>query len=337
MRLLLFVLLALAGLALPGWIAPSLPPVQRAMPAPTPATDVKTIALSFDDLPRGPGGFYTPEERTRVMIDGLRRAGVTQVAFFVNPGRIGPNNDGAARADAYVAAGHVIADHSFSHRDLSTMSAEAFLADVDKAEAWLRPRAGYRPWFRFPGLNQGGRDRAKRQAVLQGLAQRGLLVAAVTADGSDWNIDGKVRDAKLAGRPIDEAALQRLYVETMVQAADFSDGVMRRAIGRSPAHMLLLHETDLAARYLVPLVEALRRDGWRIITADQAYADPVYHAPLDVITANGTLTEAIAFEKQVKGPWAYERTDPRVADKLLEDRVFRAAGAAPSAAVVAAR
>lgn len=317
-----FLLVLLIALVIPMWIAPGwLPP--RPLPA-----DAKLIALSFDDVPRGPGGYYTPAEREARLIAGLRRAGVEQAAFFVNPGRIGPVNGGEARVRAYVAAGHVIADHSFSHRNLASMPADAFLADVDQAEQWLRGRPGYRPWFRFPGLNQGGHDDAKRHIVLAGLKQRGLLVGSVTVDASDWNLDRLASDALKAGRPVDDAALRAFYVETMVQAADFSDGVMRRAIGRSPVHMLLLHETDLAARYIEPLVAALRADGWRIVSADAAYADPIYHQLPD-IASNGTLTEALGFSRGIKGPLSYDRTDVKVGARLFAERVLHQGVPAP--------
>jgi len=292
----------------------------------------KTIALTFDDVPRGPGAFYAPAERTRLLIAGLRKADVRQAAFFANPGRIGPSNDGAARIAAYVAAGHVIADHTFSHRDVSSQSAEAFLADVDKAESWLKGRPGYRPWLRFPGLNQGGRDVAKRHAVLDGLKARGLRIAWVTVDGSDWNMERLTIDARRAGKPMDEAALRNLYVETMVQAADLSDAVMRRSIGRSPPHVMLLHETDLAARYIGDLVTALRNDGWEIVTADQAYADPVYQPWPELIAANATLPEALGWARHVAGPLYYDRNDMPVADALFAERVLRPA-AAPSSTV----
>ena len=40
---------------------------------------------------------------------------------------------------------------------------------VDAAELWLKGRPGYRPWFRYPFLDEGGRDKAKRDAVREGL------------------------------------------------------------------------------------------------------------------------------------------------------------------------
>lgn len=323
----LLLIVAIVALAIPTWIAPGW--IGSHLVLRTAEPDAKTIAFSFDDVPRGPGAFYTPEERTRLLIAALRDAGVEQAVFFVNPGRIGPSTGGAARVQAYVDAGHVIGDHSFSHRDLVTMPAASFLADIDRAENWLKGRPGYRPWFRFPGLNQGGHDTLKRQVVLDGLKTRGLTIAAVTVDASDWNLDGLATAAKKAGKPIDEAALAKLYVDTTVRAADFSDAVMRKAIGRSPAHMLLLHETDLAARYLTLLVAALKADGWRVVTADAAYADPVYQTPLPG-PANGTLTEALGWEKHIKGPLSYEGADPRVGSHLFAALVAQPTGNAAS-------
>jgi peptidoglycan/xylan/chitin deacetylase (PgdA/CDA1 family) len=316
----LLVLAAMTSIVLP---IPGPVPVPRGdVLAMAPRHASKLIALTFDDVPRAAGAFYTKEERTARLIAALREAGVRQAAFFVNPGRIAPGDGATERIAAYAAAGHVLADHSFSHRDLASMPADAFLADIDKAESWLKGRPGYRPWFRFPGLNQGGRDRAKRRTVLDGLATRGLLAAGVTVDGSDWYLERLTLDAQQAGKTIDQAALRDLYVETMVQSADFADALMRRTIGRSPVHVILLHETDLAARYIGVLIAALHRDGWQIVPADTAYADPVYHVAPDVPAANGTVPEAIALQKGIPGPLWYERNDTKLAGALFEARVM---------------
>ena len=50
------------------------------------------------------------------------------------------------------------------------------------------------------------------------------------------------------------AALRDLYVETLVGAADFTDRIAIETIGRSPAHVILLHETDLAAMFVDDLL-----------------------------------------------------------------------------------
>ena len=287
----------------------------------TPAVAQKRIALTFDDAPRGVGAFFTKQERARRLMAGLRKARVAQVAFFVNPGRAESPAD-AVLVDDYVRAGHVIANHSFSHLHLNQLSAADYLADIDKAEAWLKPRHGYRPWFRFPFLDEGGKDKAKRDAVRAGLAARGLTNGYVTAEGSDWNIEQLAIDAKKAGKKIDMAALRDLYVETHVEAADFADGLMRRTIGRSPSHVMLLHETDIAALFVADLVKALRADGWKIVAADTAYHDPLKTAAPDVPSANGTLTELLAWEKGLPAPRWYARNDLKIANPLFAKHVL---------------
>lgn len=282
----------------------------------------KRIALSFDDVPRGIGAFFTADERGRRLIAGLQAAQVRQVALFVNPARINLGDGDEARIARYVAAGAVIANHTFSHPHLSSSGADAYLSDIDRAQQWLKGRPGYRPWFRFPFLDEGGRDTAKRDAVREGLDARGLRNGYVTVDGSDWNMEALTIAARREGRVIDMTALKTLYIETMVRSADFSDDLMTRTLGRSPPHVLLLHETDLAALYIRDLVEALRADGWEIVTADDAYADPVGLVPPDVAFANGTLAEELAWEKGVPAPRWYERNDTKIADALFRTRVL---------------
>ena len=290
-----------------------------------PALAEKRIALTFDDVPRGRGAFFTPDERTARLVDALKRAGVRQAAFFVTPGNLA-NLDGTGgekRIDTYVRAGHVIANHSFSHRHLSTTDPIEYIADIDRAEAWLKGRKGRRPWFRFPFLNEGRGDKIKRDAVREALKLRGLRNGYVTIDGADWNLETLTTKAVQSGKPIDMAALRDLYVETMVEAAEFNDKLAQQAIGRIPAHVILLHETDLAALFIPDLVAGLRKAGWKIVTADKAFADSIGKAMPDVPSAQGTLTGALAWEKGLPAPRWYGRSNPRVADPLYASRVLK--------------
>lgn len=293
--------------------------------APATALASKRIALSFDDAPRQRGAFFTPEERTAKLIAALRQANVRQAVFFVNPGRL-ETPDGAggeARLAAYASAGHLIANHSFSHPHLSELTAEAFLADVDKAEVWLKGHRGYRPWLRFPFLDEGGKDKAKRDAVRAGLAARGLRNGYVTADGSDWHLEQLTLDARAAGKPMDMKALRRLYLQMQLSAVEYHDAMARSALGRSPAHVLLLHETDVAALFIGDLVTELRRHGWTVIGADQAYADPLRNVFPDVPFAYGTLIGSMAWEKNLDPPLYPLWIGPAVATQLFESRVLK--------------
>ena len=282
----------------------------------------KRIALSFDDAPRGPGAFLDADIRPQLLTAALQKAGVKQAVFFTNPGRIDASNDAAPQLRGYAAAGHALANHTATHPVLSDVSADRFLADIDAAEAWLKPEKGYRPWFRFPQLDEGGKDVAKRDSVRAGLKARGLRNGYVTADGWDWYLESLAIRAKKSGKRIDQNALRDLYVETHVLAADFADGLARRALGRAPAHMLLQHETDLAALYVEDLVTALRADGWTIISADEAYRDPMGKEQPVIADANGTLIQMISWDKGVKGPRWFERNEVAMMNRLFKERVL---------------
>jgi len=302
------------------------------VPAEPPAAAAKRIALTFDDAPRRKGAFLGHEERTRRLIAALEQARVRQAAFFVTPGALAdPDRAGGdARLAAYAAAGHVLANHSFSHKRLSDTATAEYLADIDRAEAWLKDRPERRPWFRFPYLDEGRADKVKRDEVRAGLRARGLRNGYVTVDASDWHMEQMTIEAVRAGKRIDMDALRDLYVESHVEAAEFYDGLARRTLGRSPAHVLLLHETDLAALFIGDLVAALRRAGWKIVTADEAFADPNAAAAPDVPSAQGTLTEALAWERGLPAPRWYARNNTRLAAVMFAERVLKEAPA-PSA------
>lgn len=265
----------------------------------TPAAAQKRIAFSFDDVPRRPGAFMTSEQRTRRLIAALRRSGVRQAAFFLTPGHLEEpyGAGGEARIAAYVRAGHVIANHSWSHRWLSRIGAEPYLADLDRASAWLAGRRGYRPWFRYPYLDEGNRQGAApgtRDAVRAGLAERRLINGYVTVDSYDWYLDDLANRARAAGRAIDMDALRDLYVEMVVETAEFADRLALATLGRRPIQVALMHETDLEAMFLSDAVAALRRRGWRIATMDQAYRDPIARVVPDARYLGGGRLTAIA-------------------------------------------
>jgi peptidoglycan/xylan/chitin deacetylase (PgdA/CDA1 family) len=287
--------------------------------AASPAQAQKRIALSFDDVPRSPGAFFTPDQRTARLIAALRRARVAQAAFFVTTGHLDLpyGAGGERRIRAYVAAGHVIANHSHSHLWATRTPIADYVADLDRAALWLRGRPGYRPWYRFPFLDEGRDTRERRDALRNALAMRGLSSGYVTVDSYDWYLDSLVTQAGAAGRPIDRAALRALYVEMLVGAAEFADRTALAAIGRSPAHVMLLHETDIAALFIADAVAALRAAGWEIVTADQAYHDPIAAIEPDTLYLGAGRVAAIAAaagrdRRTLASPWNEEETIARL-------------------------
>jgi peptidoglycan/xylan/chitin deacetylase (PgdA/CDA1 family) len=248
--------------------------VTLALFAGTPArSQERRIALSFDDAPTADGALFSGSRRTSALIRALAEAGVEQAAFFVTT----RNLHGSAeerRLRAYAEAGHVLANHSHGHQWLSRTPAADYLEDIDRASRTLASFDGTRPWFRFPFLDEGS-DAARRDGIRDGLAERGMHNGYVTVDNYDWYLAAKTDEAVRAGKDVDFEALRKTYVDMLLGSVEFYDAIARQALGRSPAHVLLLHENDLAAMYAGDLVRALRDAGWRIVPIDEAYADPI--------------------------------------------------------------
>lgn len=298
-------------------------PVEAEKTAELPVAETgKRIAFSFDDTPRGTGAFLEKDERPRLLIEALETAGIEQAAFFINPGRITPSDNDAETVAAYAAAGHVLANHTAHHSKLASTSVEKFLADVDEAADWLKDKPNTRPWFRFPHLDEGSKDKAKRDAVRKALKKRGLMNGYVTVDASDWYLEELALQASKAGKTMDWNGLRDLFVESYLESANFSDDLARRTLDRAPVQMILLHDTDLAAMFVDDLAAALKKDGWQIVTADEAYRDPIAYMEPDVEFADGTRIQMLAAERKIGNRW-YMRNDQKVAKKLFAERVLR--------------
>ncbi|MEL6859455.1 MAG: polysaccharide deacetylase family protein [Pseudomonadota bacterium] len=248
--------------------------------APTPVDPgPKQIALTYDDAPLGDGPIYTGTERTQAFIEQLDAAGSGPVAIFVTTRGL-DQADGQTRIQAYADAGHRIANHSDQHIWASRTDIEAYIADIDAAERKLEGFDHRRPWFRFPFLDEGGmgednKDAVRRDAYRAALDARGLISGYVTVDTFDWHLDRLWSRAVQNGDRVDQAALSRVYVDMVVDAAAHYDALGQQVLGRRPVQVLLLHENDLAARFTADVIRALRADGWEIVDPDLAFADQI--------------------------------------------------------------
>lgn len=196
-----------------------------AKPTPAPAKpDGRTryIALTFDD---GPSSVATAS-----ILSSLRKVG-GKATFFVVGSRV---QSYASLVRQMAKEGHQIGNHSWSHRDLTRISAEQRVSEMNRTRQAILNVSGVVPTVMRPPYG------ATNSAVRQTMANLGFPQIIWSIDPTDW----------------------RNYSPTSV--ADF---VLTRARDGS---VVLMHDifgsTAKAAAIIIP--ELVRR-GYRLVTIDE--------------------------------------------------------------------
>ena len=252
------------------------------------------IAITIDDAPRGSKELLTGEERTKKLIESLKRAEVPDVIFFIKTSNI--NEKSKKRLQSYIEAGFHIANHSHSHYWTNRVSLDTYLEDITKAHDILSKFDNFSPFYRYPFLDEG-RNRETRDKIREHLAKLGYKNGYVTVDNYDWHMDTLLQQALKEGKKVDFKKLKKVYVESLWESIAFYDNIAKQVLGRSPKHVLLLHENDLAALFIADLVAHIRSKGWKIISPQDAYSDPISKTIPDVLFNNQGRIAAIAREK----------------------------------------
>lgn len=232
-----------------------------------------SIALSFDDAPTGDSTIFSGEERSKKIVAALQKNTVADALFFIKADNI--NASSRSRLELYSAAGYHLANHSFSHQSANELSLKDFLLDASNADLALKKFNNVLPYFRPPYLHYG-RDLAAVTALRDGLQALGYQDGFVTIDNYDWYINALLVKAAEEQRPIDYKKARDLYIQVIWEAIVFFDEIAIQTLGRSPKHILLLHENDSTALFLDDLIKHIKHNGGKIISPQEAYADPAY-------------------------------------------------------------
>jgi len=261
----------------------------------------RAVAVTFDDLP-GPSvallanDVPTLRENTRKLLAAFRDAKVPVVGF-VNEGKLFVEGETPAVAEqridvlrSWIADGHELGNHTYSHRDLNTQPLDWFEQDVVRGEVVTRRLLAEkkRPlrYFRHPFLHVG-LDLDKRHAFETFLAGRGYTIAPVTVDNDEYVYAAAYADARRRG---DEAMATRLaddYLRYMETVFAFIEGVSRGLLGREIPQVLLLHANALNADRLPALAAMMKGRGYRFVTLEEALRDEAYRRPDTYVGAWG--------------------------------------------------
>ncbi len=200
---------------------------------------VRAVALTFDD---GPHRWHTPE-----LLDILRRWNI-KASFFV-VGKCAAENPRFLQK--IHEEGHSIANHSWSHPDLTRLLKDDIVGEVRYCNQVVEALTGKRPkFFRPPG---GRWD----DEVLRIVSDEGLLPVLWTVNGYD-----------VPTRPPQELA----------------ELILRRT---RPGAIILLHDGGgVTAEALPIIIEKLLADDYLFVTLDEMF--PTRVAPIPLVTPTGS-------------------------------------------------
>lgn len=254
------------------------------------------FSITMDDFNWRDPVKLTQVERNESILNTLQSNSI-KAALFVVGGNI-DNKEGKALLQRWDNTGHLIGNHTYSHRNYNareTVIAD-YLQDILRAEELLKVFPRFQKYFRFPALKEGDTVE-KRDAMRAFLAEHGYRVGHVTIDNSDWIVDQRLQ-ARLKKDPnADVKPYRDFYMEHMWARAEYYDDLARRVLGRPVKHTVLVHFNLLNGLFLNDLITMFKSKGWQPIDAEEAFKDPVFASKPNVLPAGESIVWSLAKEK----------------------------------------
>ncbi len=285
------------------------------------AASAKEIAITFDDAPRFAKGYFDGPTRAQKLIENLQKAKVPNTVFFSVPSNL--NEEGKNRILFYTSAGYNIANHTDTHPNYNQISAKDYINDFKTADKALSKFPNFVKWFRFPYLREGN-NISKRDLMRNTLSKMKYFNAYITINNYDWYMEEQFQSEIAKKTNLDFEKLKKYYVSLLINAVEYYDKMAITHLGRSPKHVILLHETDLNALFIGDLISELRNKGWDIITPHEAYKDQIaeYVTPAVFNFNPGRIGEIAKDKGQTAGLW-HESCDEVFLDNEFKKTVLK--------------
>ncbi|WP_269530977.1 polysaccharide deacetylase family protein [Chitinimonas sp. BJYL2] len=275
----------------------------------------KQIALTFDD------GF-DPRKQPQAaewnaqILATLDKAGIK--SLLLPSGKNVDSPAGLTLVRAWGEAGHQIGNHTYTHRDYSGLkySLADFDEDMTRNAALFKDMPGWTQRFRFPYLKEGATS-GRRDGLRLWLREHGYKTAPVSVDASDWYYDERFLAWQARHPDADPAPFRQAYLDHIRNRADYYHQLGQKVVGREFPHVLLLHTNAINAAFLGDLIAMLRKEGWSFVSAETAFADPLYMIEPDFVPAGESLLWMLGKVRRLPD-MRYPAEDSRYEARLLD-------------------
>lgn len=242
------------------------------------------VALTFDDLPLlgAPSSIEDYSSITRRLLGGLKRHRLPAIGFVIGGDVEGRGAPKMALLRQWLDAGMDLGNHSYTHASFDQLSADAYIADVAKADAVIRPLLAERgktpAWYRHPFLETGP-TLAAREKFESWLAEHGYRVAPVTMENSDWMFALPYDDAVLQGNAEAATRIRHAYLDYTKKIVPWYRSASKALLGREIGFVFLLHASRLNADSVDDLARILKVNHLHGVRLKTAMKDPAYRIP----------------------------------------------------------
>ncbi len=295
------------------------------------ASAEKTVAITIDDLPGAvPGmehavGDLKELKRINRLIPQILNSHHAPAVGFVNEFKLQVTGERDARAallQFWLDAGLDLGNHTYDHVSLYSTPLADYEDQAIHGEAVTRvlmSAVGKKErYFRHPFLETGPSTEVKREFEAF-LKSRGYRVAPVTIDNADYQFNDVLGEAIDKNDTALAEKTKRAYLDYMDTNFKYYEDVSNNLFHRNISQTLLIHDSELTAEVLDPLLTNLQRRGYRFVSLDQALMDPAYATPDLFIGPQGfswLVRWKLAFGQ--KADWQNEPDPPQWVIKMSD-------------------
>ncbi len=253
------------------------------------------IAITLDDFNLFDAPILSAEKRNRAILEAFRARNLKSAMFVA--GRYVDSETKRDYLRTWSDAGHIVANHTYSHFYYPETSFETFSCDVLRGEAVIRDFHNFQKYFRFPYLKEGDTAQ-KRDQMRQFLKTNGYRNGHVTIDASDWYVDNRLRERLKKEPNANLAPYKTFYLEHLWERAKYYEELSKKVLGRSVKHTLLLHHNVINGLFLADVLQMFADKGWKLIDAETAFTDSVFSVEPNIVPAGESLVWALAKESK---------------------------------------
>lgn len=276
------------------------------------------LAITLDDFNLFDTPILSAEQRNKKILEAFSKRNLKSAIFVA--GKYIDDETKRGYLKSWSDAGHIIANHTYSHFHYHKTNFESFSCDVLRGEAVIRDFRGFQKYFRFPYLKEGDTIE-KRDQMRQFLKANGYRNGYVTIDASDWYVATRLLE-RLKKEP--NASLEpykAFYLEHLWERAKYYNELSQKVLGRSVKHNLLLHHNVINGLFLGDVLQMFVEKGWKLIDASEAFTDSVFSSAPQIVPAGESIIWALAkeskkFERELRYPAENGEYEKAKMDKL---------------------